>query len=246
MELKGEKKDQVRIDTHCPKKCDYFNKGFGVKRTWGGWVKITGKLNDGYNIVSGEWTPEYIRYYINGECIGQVNVQFNVKKQLVANVAIPSDNGPFKPGPDVKTQNTFEPFAMDYIRVWNLEDKKVASPILSNDNSRFGENTTKKDIDARYKKAKKFIYGKKDKHKKDGIVVSMLQKTSGTYEVVCSGLKKNEKVIFELSDIKGKSRSFESGTLNTTIDVSELSTKVNLNLKITYKDLSKSSLIISK
>jgi len=60
-ELKGERDNQLHLDVHCPKGCEDFKGGFlNLKKGWGAWLKTNQSLADGWNIVSGEWQPNYV------------------------------------------------------------------------------------------------------------------------------------------------------------------------------------------
>ena len=50
MELKGERHDQTHVDTHC-QGCDMVRNPIGQKKSFGGWIKLSGDLDKDYNIV---------------------------------------------------------------------------------------------------------------------------------------------------------------------------------------------------
>ncbi|MBS1650785.1 MAG: glycoside hydrolase family 16 protein [Bacteroidetes bacterium] len=123
MELKTEKQNQLHIAIHTPNPNDEkINSLFG-KKPWGGWLKFKGSLNKGYNVISGEWAPGYLKYYLNGECVGVKIISMSVPKKLAANIAVASNNGAFNPGPK-KTFADSVNFEIDYIRVWSNQSKK--------------------------------------------------------------------------------------------------------------------------
>ncbi len=183
MELKGEREDEIHVDTHC-QKCDMVRNPIGLKRSFGGWIKLNGKLNKGFNIVSGLWLDNEIRYYLNGKCIAVSKVKFNIPKVLAANVAIADDNGPFHPGPD-KNDNEFEPMVIDYIRVWTKEESTSSEVMKVDDINPEPDNTEAK-------RRPKMLYGKKKEHANDGIFVSLINLEDGNAKLFCSGMKKNE------------------------------------------------------
>lgn len=183
MELKGEREDQIHVDTHC-QNCDMVRNPIGLKRSFGGWIKLNGKLNKGFNVVSGSWTENEVRYYLNGKCIAVSKVKFNKPKALAANVAVADDNGPFHPGPD-KSDTDFEAFVIDYIRVWSNEEG-VASEVLKVD-----DNNAQPDF-TEAKRSPKMLYGKKKEHSSDGIFVSLIKLEDGKAKLFCNGLDKNE------------------------------------------------------
>ncbi|MBK7666491.1 MAG: hypothetical protein IPJ32_03575 [Sphingobacteriaceae bacterium] len=140
----------------------------GLKRSFGGWIKLDGNLNEGYNIVSGLWLDNEVRYYLNGKCIAVSKVKFEKPKALAANVAVADDNGPFHPGPD-KNDTEFEPLIIDYIRVWTRGEAQVNDFILkTGDVNPLPDNTF-------VKRSPKMLYGKKKEHANEGIFVSVLK-----------------------------------------------------------------------
>jgi beta-glucanase (GH16 family) len=183
MELKGEREDQIHVDTHC-QGCDMVRNPIGLKRSFGGWIKLNDKLNKGFNVVSGLWLDNEIRFYLNGECIAVSKVKFNKPKVLVANVAVADDNGPFHPGPD-KNDTVFEPMVIDYIRVWTNEESTASEILKVNDVNLPPDNT-------KAKRRPKMLFGKKKEHVNDGIFVSLIKLEDGNAKLFCNGLKKNE------------------------------------------------------
>lgn len=183
MELKGEREDQIHVDTHC-QNCDIVRNPIGLKRSFGGWIKLNGKLNEGFNVVSGLWTDNEVRYYLNGKCIAVSKVKFNVPKALAANIAVADDNGPFHPGP-AKNDTEFEPMIIDYIRVWTKEESTNSNVLKVND-------VTPQPDDTEAKRSPKMLYGKKKEHANDGIFISLIKLEDGNAKLFCNGLDKKE------------------------------------------------------
>lgn len=208
MELKGEREDQIHVDTHC-QKCDMVRNPIGLKRSFGGWIKLNGKLNDGFNIVSGLWLDNEVRYYLNGKCIAISKVTFNKPKALVANVAVADDNGPFHPGPD-KEDNEFEPFIIDYIRVWTKDESNVTGVLNTNDKNPAPSSTEAK-------QHPKMLYGKKKDHSTNGIFVSLLKVEDGTLKLYCNGLNKKEE--YKVKITNGDQVLFEKNTDARELDI---------------------------
>jgi hypothetical protein len=76
-ELKGERDNQIHLDVHCPKGCEDFRGGFlNLKKNWGAWIKNNQSLADGWNIISGEWQPNYVKFFLNGQPIGYFEGEF--------------------------------------------------------------------------------------------------------------------------------------------------------------------------
>lgn len=117
-ELKGEKNNEVHVDTHCPSGCDkgYKNK-LGMNTNWGGWMKVSDYLHNGFNVFLLEWNPGEILWYINGFPLAYFKGDFPNPMNLFLNTQIAADGRAFKPGPD---KNTVFPnnFYVDYIRIW--------------------------------------------------------------------------------------------------------------------------------
>ena len=101
VEIKGERKDQVHVDIHCPYKCDKTRGGLlGVKKNWGGWVKMNEPVTDDWVIFSGIWLPNSLTYFVNGVPVSQFNGDFSTDMNVIANLSVAQNNGPFSPGPD--------------------------------------------------------------------------------------------------------------------------------------------------
>jgi beta-glucanase (GH16 family) len=121
-ELKGERENQIHLDVHCPKGCKDFRGGFlNLKKNWGAWLKTNESLASGWNVISGEWQPNYVKFYLNGQPIAYFEGDFKTYQYLFINTSVAKDNEAFNPGPDEKTKwpNSFD---VDYVRVWSKED----------------------------------------------------------------------------------------------------------------------------
>lgn len=209
MELKGERENQIHVETHC-QKCDMVRNPIGLKRSFGGWIKLDGKLNEGFNIVSGLWLDNEVRYYLNGKCIAVSKVKFEKPKALAANVAVADDNGPFHPGPD-KNDTEFEPLIIDYIRVWTKGEAQVNDFTLkTGDVNPLPDNTF-------LKHSPKMLYGKKKEHANEGIFVSVLKNEDGTLKLFCNGLDKKENYKVKVSN--GEQIQFEKTTYARELNI---------------------------
>lgn len=162
-EGKGERGNQVHIDVHCPKGCDDFKGGFlNLKKNFGAWIKADNSLGDGWNIISGEWQPNYIKFFLNGEPIGYFEGEFKTAQNLIVNSAIAKDKEAFKPGPDANTKWP-NSFIVDYVRVWSQSD----SADINRDNYQpyeFSKLTIVNDnlYDTKPSGKVKFVYNKKE------------------------------------------------------------------------------------
>lgn len=121
-ELKGEKENQIHVDVHCPNGCDDFRGGFlNLKKNWGGWIKTNHSLANVWNVISGEWQPGYVKFYLNGEPMGIYKGDFKTAQNIFINSSVAKTGGPFSPGPDNTTKWPND-YQVDYVRVWSKED----------------------------------------------------------------------------------------------------------------------------
>jgi len=209
MELKGEREDQTHVDTHC-QGCDKVRNAIGQKKSFGGWIKLNGKLDKGYNIMSCLWDENEVKFYLNGKCIAVSKVKFTQPKHVAANVAIADDHGPFHPGPN-KDATVFTPFIIDYIRVWTKEDiQPNYFGLKKSDTNPAPDNTV-------MKRSPKMLYGKKKEHVNDGIFVSLLKKEDGTMKLFCSGLSKKEN--YKVKVTNGEQTLFEKTIADRELDI---------------------------
>ena len=200
MELKTNKPNQIHVGRHSTTSKENEYREFFAKKHWGAWVKFKGNLNEGYNIVAGEWTKDYVKYYLNGEIIAYTALSLNVPKKLVANIAVPSNNGPFKPGPNDTTLNSGG-FDIDYIRVWVNKKNDLKKQLIPIDVSKLSE--TKYDLNTSKLKSKnKFIYGKKSIHKNEGITVSLIKLSNNSFQLVVLGKEIPADASFKIIDQK--------------------------------------------
>lgn len=124
-ELKGERNDEIHVDTHCPYGCDrgYKNK-LGLNTNYGGWMPLTGYLHDGFNVMGLEWLNGELIWYINGYPLAYFKGKFETPMNLYLNTSVAKDGGGFKPGPNEKTKwpNTY---SVDYYRYWKPATNKT-------------------------------------------------------------------------------------------------------------------------
>ncbi len=121
-EGKGDRDNQIHIDVHCPNGCENYKGGFlNLKKNWGAWIKTDESLADGWNVISGEVQPGYVKFFLNGQPMGYFAGDFKTEQNLIINSAVAKDNEPFHPGPDGSTKFP-NSFSIDYVRVWSKED----------------------------------------------------------------------------------------------------------------------------
>jgi beta-glucanase (GH16 family) len=180
MELKTDKKNAIHVGRHSQKNEENKIRNVFRKKSWGDWVYFKGNLSDNWNIVSGEWNPDYIKYYLNGECIAYTKVSLNIEKTLCANLAVPGKDGAFHPAPDTSIRKSGD-YKIDYIRVWSKEYK----PTLNE--NRFKQTSENILGKTKLKSKTKFLYGKKSIHKNEGIFVSLMPIGGKKFELQITG-----------------------------------------------------------
>jgi beta-glucanase (GH16 family) len=216
MELKTEKPNEIHVGRHAQQRKDNYVPVFLGKKVWGDWVKFKGSLNDGYNVISGEWTATSLKYYLNGECIAIANGNMNHPKKLVANIAVSSDNGSFKPGPrnDFKDSVNFE---VDYIRVWTRNPTSAQKTNAKNFIIEEKVSGPKEINDSKLISRSKVHYGKPELHKNEGLFASFFPQGNYKYHLTVLGkeIPKDTRII--LQDDKGKIILSENLKYGTTV-----------------------------
>lgn len=119
MEMKGEKTKHFHVDVHCPNDCDKVKTGwFGIRKSWGAWIKTKDQITDEFVVYSGIWKPGEIKMYMNGQEVVTFKGDFNTQMNLIANLAIAQDGKAFGPGLDADTKLPND-YYVDYMRVWH-------------------------------------------------------------------------------------------------------------------------------
>ncbi len=229
MELKTEKKNAIHVGRHSQKQEENKMRNYIRKKAWGDWVYFKGNLSCEWNIVSGEWTPEYLKYYLNGECIAYSKLSLNTEKVLCANLAVPGNNGPFKPGPKPNIKRSGD-FKIDYIRIWTAHPKaeSVDNPgtFETSGNTKIGRT--------KLKSKTRFLYGKRKVHINEGITVTLLPLKNNQFELQVLGKDIPATSCFSILDSNKKIIYTENLKYDTSIiDLNALSGD-NFELKIDY------------
>jgi beta-glucanase (GH16 family) len=205
-ELKGEKESELHLDIHCPKGCANYKEGpFGYRRGWGQWVKTTQKLKEGYNVMAGEWTPNYIKWFLNGELIGYSNHAFDLGMGLTAGTGIAKNGEAFKPGPNKKTPFP-NYFNVDYIRVYKSDTlpnyKEIKNNLALTNDSAFD----KTQINFKARKNKSNLKNNPDKKVKQQNVItfSIIQITANSLSVRVLGTSKGDSIVIKINNSKGE------------------------------------------
>jgi beta-glucanase (GH16 family) len=127
-ELKGEKEKAIHIDVHCPDGCSNFKKNLlGQRITFGHWVPVNNRLIDGFNVLAGEWTPEFIKWYLNGQVIGYAPIKIDRAMGLSIGTGI--EDGKVNPQKKTSMPNRFE---VDYLRIYRTDSVPYLSDLKKN------------------------------------------------------------------------------------------------------------------
>ncbi|MEN9698814.1 MAG: hypothetical protein RLZZ301_12 [Bacteroidota bacterium] len=126
MECKGERPNDVHVDIHLPERKDYVPGAFGVKKDWGGWVRMKQKVAQDTVIYSGLWLPNSLTYFVNGVPVSHFDGDFSTPMNVIVNLAIARDGYAFNPGPNAQTPFPAS-YLVDYIRVWKLDPSAAKS-----------------------------------------------------------------------------------------------------------------------
>ena len=241
MELKGERPNDIHVDVHCPERCDGGYPGvLGFPKNWGEWVRVTSSLNEGWNIISGIWTPEYVIFYLNGNAIAYFKGSFKNSMNVIANLAVAVDGGPFKPGPDEKTPFPSK-MEVDYIRIWKTpEDSVFMKKIIPN--FEFAEtdlkyNDISKNNLPRFKKVKRYMRAKKLMKKELGFI-SFYPVSKSKY-MLCYNLDKALPIKICISDSKGGIvKHFNHAETNTILNLEGIYGKNKIELSYLERKIS--------
>lgn len=213
IESKTEKPNKIHVGRHSKVKSENkFRAGWHIKKKWwGDWVKFEGSLNEDYNIISGEWNPEYIKYYLNGECIAYTKLKMPELKHIVANIAVPANNGSFKPGPDTTIKQS-EDMIIDYIRVWTNDiSNKSDMSRNENINKKFHSPSTTLSK-SKLKSKTKMHYGSKKAHANEGLFVTLSPASNKSYHLLVTGKEIPAGATYKIIDTSDA--VLESGKLN--------------------------------
>jgi beta-glucanase (GH16 family) len=185
-ELKGERNNQVHIDVHCLKGCEHgYRGGSFLPKAFGGWIKTTKPLAEGYNVLAGEWEDGYVKWYLNGEGIGYYKGEFGSDKMNLIIGTGPAKNGlGFAPG--VTGSSAFpNSLDVDYVRVW-YKTKASKADIPGKKHRLFTYAKTENPAPAFLKKKIGFMYDKKA-FKGDFLTVSLLPSGKNKYILSSQG-----------------------------------------------------------
>ena len=233
-EGKGERENQIHLDVHCPKGCEDYKGGFlNLKKNWGAWVKTKESLANDWNIISGEWQPNYVKFFLNGQPIGYFEGEFKTAQNLIINSAVAKNKEAFNPGPDEKTKFP-NSFLVDYVRIWSQEDTidrlKDKYKLFENTSKTISSNNL---YNTQPKSKVNFIYDKKELNQEEGFI-TLLPVFYNKYSLSMAGnnLGKIQVDIFDLKDNKVAGYAIEN-TEYYILDLSTLQTggyKIKINV----------------
>lgn len=165
MEMKGERGQDIHVDIHLPNRKDYVKNALGIKKDWGGWVRMKNQLVGKPVIYSGIWLPNSLTYFVNGIPVSHFDGDFETPMNIVLNLAVARDGFAFNPGPNEQTQFPAT-FKVDYLRVWQLDAQnpqiKASFAELGTGNLQAEQTAVKKPIS--------LIYPKKQLDQEEGFV----------------------------------------------------------------------------
>jgi beta-glucanase (GH16 family) len=184
MECKGERSKDVHVDIHLPERKDFVKNNIGLKKDWGGWVKMKTPIVNDTIIYSGVWLPNSLTYFVNGVPVSHFDGDFSTPMNVIVNLAVARDNYPFNPGPDAQTVFPAD-YQVDYVRVWKLEPNaaKKMTDFPQVDVEDHGWIPSKKEV---LKKKVPLIYPKKELQKEQGFV-SLIPVSENYYLVQVNG-----------------------------------------------------------
>ena len=243
MEMKGEKKKHFHVDIHCPNDCDKVKTGwFGIEKNWGGWIKASEELTGKYVVYSGLWMPGKLIIYLNGEAVAEYKGDFGTNMNLIANLSVAQDKGPFSPGPDAKTVFPNE-FIVDYMRVWKLngpegvrgrdsmeinQPERIENPLVSENKNSLSN--------ARLKRRVRHIFNKKEFKMHLGYV-SVIQSSAGNLFIEINGKFKKTASVSLLDSTGNVLSTVSLDHTQNNLDISGFK-KGSYVLKLTYEDVS--------
>jgi beta-glucanase (GH16 family) len=194
-ELKGERNKDLHVDVHCPKGCDHGYRGGSLfPKTFGGWIKTTENLKDGFNIVSGEWQDGYVKWYLNGEGIAYFKGDFATEKMhLIIGTGPGKDGEPFSPGVN-KTSYFPNSLDVDYVRIWYKTETDTGI-VLGKKHEKFNFYNADDGKPAKLKRKIRYMYNKKEL-KSNLLTVSVMPSPNKKVIITSHGENINYKITF--------------------------------------------------
>jgi len=233
-ELKDERNNEIHVDTHCPYGCDrgYKNK-LGFNTNWGGWMRVSEYLHDGFNILHLEWRKDDLIWYINGYPLAYFKGAFPNPMNLFLNTSIAKDGGAFKPGPD-ETTTWPNHFSVDYLRRWYEIEKGKEVVLAANDNFSLSDKFPSK-YSTKPVKKRGLMYNKKEMNNMDGMI-SLNLSSSNKLTVNVLGNLKDVKTIITLKGTTSQ-KIIDLGNTEKEIEkaIDPLDKEIELNVQVNGK-----------
>jgi beta-glucanase (GH16 family) len=233
-ELKGERSNYLHADVHCPLGCDRGYRAGGLfSRSFGGWIKVSENLNEGYNVLAGEWQDGYVKWYLNGRGICYFKGDFvSNKMSLIIGTGPAKDGYGFAPG--INASSCFpNSLDVDYVRVWYKEtDSK--SEVLGTRHKTFSFYKSAENKRAELKKKVRAMYRKKA-FANQLQTISILPSSSKKVIVTCLGKQQNIKLSFYEAGGRQVYNRELTGDFHE-IDLSELTRELTLKARVITGD----------
>lgn len=220
-EIKGERNKDIHVDVHCKSGCNNYKTTLGlVRKNWGDYLTTSAGWQEGFNVIGLEWQPGYLIWYLNGKGIAYWKGNFSNPMWIIANLAIPSDGGPFGPGPDNATRFPAK-FQIDYIRYFG---NTPASGKMSG----YFELPTANTASSALVKKKRPEF-KNAKLKINSLFLTLSQQDKNSYALTVNGTKLSP-VLVEVFSKEGKQLYRQTDTTSDTFrfEISERGSKVRI------------------
>jgi hypothetical protein len=207
-ELKGEKNNQIHVDTHCPDGCDRnYNGHKFINKNWGGWMPVSDYLHKGFNIMLLDWKPNEVIWYINGYPLAYFKGSLPNPMSIYLNTSVAKDNEAFNPGPDQTTPFP-NSYYVDYLRIWKRNPDQTTNednkPLVLNSNDSLGLSSafeTRYDI---HPKKKSGVNYKKKKLDKDLGMLTLTLSSTRKLTINKIGIAKKPKMKLSITGVESK------------------------------------------
>jgi beta-glucanase (GH16 family) len=231
-ELKGERSTYIHTDVHCPSGCDRgYTAGSLLPKSFGGWIKVSENLHDGFNVLAGEWQDGYVKWYLNGQGICYFKGDFvSNKMSLIIGTGPAKDGYGFAPGLNATSYfpNSLD---VDYVRVWYRELTNKPE-VLGKRHSTFSYYNSTENKKAGLKRKIRYMY-KKKVFADDIQTISVLP--SENKKVIITSLGKNQNILASFYEFGGrKVYSQELKEDFSEIDLSKLTNELTLGIRLEF------------
>lgn len=237
-ELKCERNNHIHVDTHCPYGCDngYKNK-LGLNTNWGGWLPVSNYLHNGFNVMTLEWEPFGLTWYINGYPLAYFKGNFSNPMNLYLNTSVAKDGGAFKPGPDEKTKWPNN-YYVDYFRAWNKISEGKEIILTKNNEFKFSQKfPANKNLEPIKKRG--LLYNKKKSRKINGYI-SLSFTPDNKLIINTLGKINNSKVSVQIKGLTtGKKGSVSSQENENVLEIDSQDKELLLMVNIDKKEFSR-------